>query len=358
MLKIILIIPTLKQGGAERVMSELANEWAKTGDNDVHLILLTAGDLFYSLNDRVVVHRLGFENRNLLDKVKSEFQIFFRLRKLLKSLNPDFILSFMIKYNIFTLLASTFLNSRVFVSDRSNPQKKVPFLLSLLQKVTYKYATGIIAQTTLAKNVLEKSTKNKNVRVIPNPLRNVKLYPHLQRRKAIINVGRLIDAKGQAYLLQSFSKLSDKSWELIILGEGPLREELTNMTKELSIEGRVSMPGSKTNVDEWLAISSIFAFPSISEGFPNALVEAMAAGLPCVSFDCDAGPRDIIQNNKNGYLVNLKDTDLFKDKLEMLIKNDELRDGIGKEALSIRDSLEVEKIAMDYLTFCLGKKLK
>ena len=116
----------MEQGGAERVMSELANYYALCNIN-VHLVLLTGAKDFYVLHDSITIHRLGFLNKGKFSKVKAEILTLFKLRTLIKKENPEFILSFMEKYNIFTLLASSFLNKKVFVSDRSNPLKKRTF---------------------------------------------------------------------------------------------------------------------------------------------------------------------------------------------------------------------------------------
>jgi GalNAc-alpha-(1->4)-GalNAc-alpha-(1->3)-diNAcBac-PP-undecaprenol alpha-1,4-N-acetyl-D-galactosaminyltransferase len=176
-MKIVLIIPTLNSGGAERVMSELANEFSLK-NNEVHLVLLVKSTQFFTVDGSITIHELGFENRNVLYKIYDELKTFIRLRGLIKRERPDIVLSFMPKYNVFTLLASRFLNLRVFVSDRNNPKKAIPFFINFLRNRTYKYATGIVAQTKVAKEILEETTKNNNIRVIPNPIRKVVNYPN------------------------------------------------------------------------------------------------------------------------------------------------------------------------------------
>ena len=349
-MKIFLVIPTLVQGGAERVISELANQFSQQGV-EVHLTLLAKAEDFYSIDSNVIVHRLGFVNNGRVQKVVSEIKTFLKLRKLFKEHKPDAVLSFMDKYNVFTILASRFLDLRVFVSDRSNPNLKLSRSLSALKKLTYRHATGIIAQTSLAKDILEHFTGNKNIKVIPNPVKEVQLYPDLVRENIIINVGRLVPEKGQKYLLQSFSNLNLDDWRLVILGDGPLRPELEKQVLELGLEGKVIMPGSVNNVDEWLAKAKIFAFSSISEGFPNALVEAMAAGLPCVSFDCDAGPRDIIENDVNGFLIETNNIDELVDRILILISNSSLENKFSLNSLKVRDKYNVESIGSEYIEF-------
>lgn len=352
-MRIFLIIPTLRQGGAERVMSEFANEFSNQ-NYEVHLVLLGNAEDFYKITTSVTIHRLGFVNRGRLRKLIDEIKIFCKLRTLLSDYRPDAVLSFMTKYNIFTILAGSFLNLRIFISDRSNPLKKIPFYLSILQILTYRNATGIIAQTQLAQNVLKKRTGHRNIKVIPNPIKQVELFPEIKREKIILNVGRMVPEKGQKYLLEAFSKLKEKDWELVILGDGPLRNELEEQAKLLGITKNLHMPGTINNIDEWLAKSSIFAFPSVSEGFPNALAEAMSAGLSCVSFNCEAGVKDIIQHGKNGFLVNVRDIDALSVILKKMMDDKVLRDEIGLSASTIKRNLSLDRISREYLFFIVN----
>lgn len=351
MMKIILVIPTLKQGGAERVMSELANEFTKKG-HDVHLCLLVGGEHFYLLESRVKVYKLGFENKGILSRLGSAIKVIFKLRALLKSIKPDFVLSFMCKYNPYTIVAASFLNLNIYVSDRSNPRKIWSKSIALPRKYTYRFASGIIAQTSLAKELIQKETGNRNISVISNPLKEVLDYPDMERKNIILNVGRLVPEKGQKFLLDAFSKIDSDNWELVILGNGPLLHDLKQQAKMLGIDHKVKFKGTVDNVDKWLARSSIFAFTSLSEGFPNALVEAMAAGLPCVSFDCDAGPRDLIVDGKNGYLINIKDVSSLTKRLEQLVGNSDLRLELSVAAKKVVVDLNAKQISNQYLEFC------
>ncbi len=352
-MKISLIIPTMKQGGAERVMSELINNWAISG-NDVTLILLVKCKHFYMIHENVKIIELGFENKGKINKIKNEIKLFFTLRNLLNDLSSDFVLSFMEKYNIFTLLATRGLNQRVYISDRSNPNSKVPFMIKHLRRLTYKYADGIVAQTILAKEVLERETKNSNILVIPNPLKDVKRFVNVAREKIIINVGRLHPLKGQTNLLDIFSKANLPEWRMVFLGDGALLDDLKRKVKTLQMEKSVEFLGEVKDVDLWLAKASIFAFTSLSEGFPNALAEAMSAGVACISFDCETGPSELINNGKNGFLIPIDREELFIEKLKLLATDKYLRDSMSDEAKSINENLKIEIIAEKYLSFCLS----
>ena len=301
-LKIMLIASSLKQGGAERILSELANQWALE-NHEVHLVVLFDMPHFYKLHKNVIVHELGFKNLGFFQKIYSESTVFIKLRRLLKKENPRFVLSFLTLYNALTILASRFLNLKVYVSERDNLKITPPISLDILRRSTYPFATGIIAQTEDAKTILAKTFRSDKIQVIPNPIRKIQEDSTIKKENIILNVGRLVTEKGQEYLIESFSNIKDTSWNLVILGEGPLKEDLEAQVESLGIQDRVHLLRAVQNIEEWLRKASIFAFPSISEGFPNALLEAMSAGLPCVSFDCDSGPRDVIENGENGFLV-------------------------------------------------------
>lgn len=356
-MKIFLVIPTLKQGGAERVMSELANQFAYNDALEVHLVLLAKSNDFYNVDDDVIIHRLGFENKNKLKKIFSELSTFKNLRELLIAYRPDAVLSFMEKYNSFTILASAFLGLRIFVSDRSNPLKKIQCSTGILRKLTYKYATGIIAQTQFAKDVLAAKTKNKNIRVIPNPVKEIRNYPDIAKEKLILNVGRLVPEKGQKYLIEAFSRIKEKGeWKVIFLGDGPLRGELEEQTKIHGLDKQIKFLGAVNNIDEWLSRASIFVFPSISEGFPNALAESMSAGLPCISFDCNAGPRELIKNAVNGYLIEVGAIDDLAIYMKNLMHDEDKRKQLGQEAVNVKNKLLNSSIGDEYLKFMINKK--
>jgi len=349
-MKISLIIPTLNQGGAERVMSELGNQFHEMG-HQVSFVLLVNGEDFYNIHPAIEIHRLGFSNSGRLNKIFNEAKLFLSLRKLLKKESPDTVLSFGDKFNVFTILASRNLNLKVFVSDRSNPNKIIPRLTGFLRKKTYPYATGIIAQTSLAKQVLLKKTNHQNIKVIPNPLKSILIEKKVVKEKIILSIGRLVPEKGQIFLIRALSKLDNQDWKVVILGDGLLKNDLEYEAKNLGVESRLVMPGAVKNVDEWLARASIFVLPSISEGFPNSLVEAMAAGLPVVSFDCNAGPRDIINNNQNGFLIPLKAVEPLAEKIDELIRNPSLREELGRNAKEVNRAFEKRTIASLYLNF-------
>lgn len=352
MSKIVLVIPTLMQGGAERVISILANEWAKKG-HEVTLVLLVKSSKFYELDQRVNCVQFDLDvTHGTFKKALGYGKLLLQIRKQIKKCKPDFVLSFLDQYNILTLLATRFLKVKVFISDRANPYEKIAGSIEFLKKKVYKFSDGIIAQTSLAKEVLSAKTKHKNIRIIPNPVFIHTVNNKVEKENIILSVGRLVREKAQHFLLDMISEIDEPGWKLVILGDGPLRDQLEEKIKHLNIADKVILKGQVSEVGEWLEKSSIFVFSSISEGFPNALVEAMAVGLPCVSFDCDAGPKDVIINNQNGILIPVGDVEALTRNVTDLIRNKNLRTSISEEALKIGADLNASEIAQKYFNFC------
>lgn len=349
-MKIALIIPTLSLGGAERIMSQLATEFANRGHH-VDLILLAKSKRFFSVSEEVNIIEMGFENKGFVRKKLSEFSVFMKLQRYFHMNKPEVAMSFMEKYNLLTILTSLFTSTKIFVSDRSNPLKKQPFAIELGRSLLYRFADGIISQTELSRDVLFRKTTHRNIKVIANPVKDFKDFSGIKKEKIILNSGRLVNEKGQKLLIDAFSLVDRKDWKLVILGDGYLKSELESRVSELELSERVILKGSVDDVEKWLGKASIFAFSSISEGYPNALLEAMSVGLPCVSFDCNAGPRDLIKHGENGFLVLEGDVKEFAKYLTILIDDEVKRNSIGKVAIKIKERHQLGQIATEYLDF-------
>ena len=145
-------------------------------------------------------------------------------------------------------------------------------------------------------------------------------------------------------MIRAFSHLGNKDWKLTIIGEGSERNNLEKLIYDLKLEDYISMPGRTKAIEKWYQKSSIFVLSSRNEGFGNVLCEAMAYGCACVSFDCIAGPNEIITDKIDGYLVRNGDINALSEKMDFLINTPEERRGIGKEAMKIRDRLNIDSI--------------
>lgn len=357
-IKICLIIPSLRNGGSERVMSELANHWCLKKNIEIYLILLTNQEQFYTLNPLVnVITPNRNYNSNILSKMVYKAWTLSYIRFSCNRVSPDVVLSFSERYNNIVLLSLLRTEFRVFVSDRNNPYMNIGKIHKFLRNKLYKNASGIIAQTETAKKVLSKNTRNKNIKVIPNPLREISNISEVKKgknKKIILNVGRNVSQKNQLELLDIFSRTNYKEWELKILGNGPLRASLIQKVQKLNLQKNVQILEFNKNIDIFYSEASIFAFSSLFEGFPNALNEAMAHGLPSISYDCPTGPSDIIKDRVNGMLVDLNDRNQFVEKLNILMESEELRNAYSNEAKKVKEKYSLKIITDKYLKFILG----
>ncbi len=185
-----------------------------------------------------------------------------------------------------------------------------------------------------------------NVIAIPNPSSFHCETPSTQEHKRIISVGRLSLPKNYASLIRAYRIVADKhpDWTLVIYGEGEEKVALQTLIEELKLEKHVFLKGYTNNVQNAMSQSSIFVLSSIFEGFGLVIVEAMSCGLPVVSFDCPCGPKDIITEGEDGYLVPINNEEVLAEKISLLIEDEELRKDMGKEAIMKAKQYNVNNI--------------
>lgn len=351
-MKVLMIIPSLGSGGAERVLSGLANDWTVKNKCKIELVILMNSEDFYQINSKIKIHRLNY-NPGGIFKIIKLLILLFKLRLLIKAIKPDICLSFIKESNILTILATRWLKFKVIISERNSPLAPISSLYKTIRKYLYTRADGLIVQTQEYKDFVLREIGFVNQEIIPNPVRNIHCLNE-NREKIIINIGRLIPVKGQSYLLEAFARCKNADdWSLVILGEGILKQDLIAQAKKLGIDQRVIFVGATKEVDQWLCRSSIFAFTSTSEGFPNALAEAMSASLPCISFNCVTGPKELIQDNINGFLIKVGDINNLVIRLEALIDSEQLRYSLGLNAKKTTELLEFNSISERYFSFLL-----
>lgn len=349
--RIALVIPTLTAGGAERVISVLANNFARKKGYEIHVILLVGGTIFYDLSSSIQVHNPPFFYKNY-SRLIFTIKLSSYLRERLKNINPDYILSFEGRYNSFVLMNSIGLSSKCFISDRSSPLVSHGRFIDIYNKMFYPKAYGIIAQTNFARKKMIQRIGHKNSVVIGNPIKTIDSDEQMQRKNIVLNVGRFIPTKHQDYLVRYFAEIDTTGWELWFLGEGETLESVKQLAKDLRIDSKVKFLGNQKNVNDYYLQSKIFAFTTSSEGFPNALGEAMGAGCACISFDCVAGPSDLITNNLDGILIKNFDHDSFKNRLAELINSEYKVKYLGKNAKQkIANNYNEESISNKYFEF-------
>lgn len=320
----------------ERVMSEIAWDFSKRKNVELHLIMFGRNrDVFYDIPQNMIIHKPSFE---YTPKHRTLFTIrtVRYIRSELKRIKPDSVLSLGNYWNSLVLLSTIGTGIPVYVSDRSKPDKDMGRMQNWLRVKLYPHAAGVIAQTKKAEETYHKMYSHNNMTIIGNPIRNINIDSSISREKIILSVGRLINTKHYDRLINVFAKINDPEWKLYIVGGDALKlnnsEKYRKQVEALGFQGRVILTGMQKNVDEYLGRSSIFVFPSSSEGFPNVIGEAMTAGIPVVSYDCMAGPSDMIEDGINGYLVPVFDDEMMKLRLQELMNSEQLRVDMGKRA--------------------------
>lgn len=340
----------------ERVMSEIAMNFSLKSNIESHIVLYdNLREIFYHLPENVIIHTPSFRFNNKL-RLYFTLKTLFFLRNTIRKIKPASVLSLGEYWNSFVLLSLLGLNYPVFVSDRSQPDKSLGIFHNLLRHLLYRTAKGLIFQTEKAKDIYLSKLKHPNVAVIGNPIRQFDSSPPPKKReKLVLMVGRLIRTKNQDTLIEIFAKINHPDWKLVIVGYDHLKQHhlvrLKRLAEELNVEKKVIFLDKTDNVEEIYSRSSIFAFTSSSEGFPNAIGEAMAAGLPVVAFDCIAGPSEMVIDGRTGFLVPMFDYDLFELRLSQLMNDENLREIFGANAREHIRTFSPDKICLAFYEF-------
>lgn len=353
-MKILCLIHKFDYSGAPKMMAWLANHLNQMGNN-VYLVVLFSSDFEQTLDRNI--HYIPLDvNRGKNRIYRNTIQMCHLIKKIknvVDDIEPACIVSFLDASGYFISLINHFFwkkrNIRLVISERGNPYL-YSGLSGFVKKRCMRYADVIVFQTYGAKRYFDKEIQSKSV-VIPNPVISVKEYNPSsfdKRKNQIVTAGRLfIKQKRQDLLLEAYKIVREKhpEQELIIYGDG---EDYDNIQKMISTQqiDNVSLPGSVQNVKEIIKDSKIFVLTSDYEGIPNALIEAMEVGLPCVATDCEpGGVRELIEDGKNGFVVPRNDPKALASKINILLESPELSNTFSQEAIKIKEVFSEEKIA-------------
>jgi glycosyltransferase involved in cell wall biosynthesis len=321
--KIVLVLPGLGHGGAERVGSQLATAFTNLGHQVLVLAMDSGEEDFFTIEAPTQLVHLGLSapSQNFAQALRRNWQRAQRLRQVFQEQQPDFIIGFTARVNVLCALASRGLASKVILSERSYPPgMPLGRAWEVLRRWSYSRADVVVAQTQVAAQWLSSNTSAKQVLIIPNGISvdvDTKAQPIAPaslvapEQKLLLAVGRLVKEKAFLRLVHAMRELSAQypQWQLVILGEGPLRQELEAASQNLPIY----LPGVVGNLSQWYRRADLFALSSSVEGFPNSLLEALDHGCPVVATNCNAGPADLVQYGINGYLVPSTDVELGVD---------------------------------------------
>ena len=339
---ILFLIASIGGGGAERVGTCLVSEFSK--NHNVYLMYFNFKENTYPVSPNV--HLIPFFvtseiKKEFYPKVKDSNMVrILEIGKIRRRYNIDITISFLFSPNTFNIKAEG--GGIKILSERNDPMAKGD---SYFQEMTsaYEKADKVVFQTNYARNQFSSEIKKKGI-IIPNPI-CVSCLANKVPKKKIVAVGRLVEQKNHELLIRAFAIFHKihKEYYLNIYGDGPLLDQLKILVYDLFLQNYVNFKGFCDNVHEKIKDAEIFVLSSNFEGMPNALMEAMMMGLPCISTNCSSLP-EIIDNEKNGILVEKNDVSGLARAMLRLSEDEVLREKIRKNAIRKSEEWKLDKI--------------
>ncbi|MBD5456692.1 MAG: glycosyltransferase family 4 protein [Lachnospiraceae bacterium] len=367
MLKILFHLNCFEQGGAERVVSNLANQFVQ---EDYEIIAATEwqGENEFQLDRRVKRVHVGLkkqdEGKGRIAKIRLRFRY---LRDLIKEEKPDIVIAFTRRPNYRALISSFGTGVPVITAVRQDPRSYYNTLADkILIPLLYPKAAGCVFQTREQMKYFPKGLQKRS-EIILNPVNDKYLnVPAPEKKeKLVVQSGRLVEFKNQAMLLEAFLRVHEKhpDYTLKIYGEDSFdgtKERLEKIIRENHAESYITLMGGSDELEKELPKAEVYAFSSDYEGMPNALLEAMALGMSVVATDCPCGgPRTVIMNEENGLLIPVGDKEAMADGISRLIEDKEFADKLGSNARKISGRIEGKTILEQWKTYIekiIGKR--
>lgn len=336
-------------GGAQRVCYNLTNWIINNTDATVHLIICSGR----AVKDEYDLNRISYSivSGGLFTKIVG-------IRRVLKQIKPDVLVTMGTPGALFDVPAYVGLGIKHVISERNDPAHFGGRTITrIISRLLMRKADGYVFQTKDAQAFYGGDMAKRSV-IIANPLFIGDDAPAIQfaekREKTIVTTGRLNKQKNHPLLISAFKRIVEEfpDYKLIIYGEGPERQNDEMLIQKLGLQERVLLPGTISDVPEKIYKSSLYILPSDFEGMPNALMEAMALGLPCISTDCPCGgPKELIKNDINGILVPVGDEDALANAMRKILSDEKFAAEIGKNAMNIREELSMDKICKKWYEY-------
>lgn len=333
-------------GGAERQIIMLANAMAEKG-HDVHLIILVENKSQYKKSKNLKIYDLSEIELKKGNKIINRF---LALKKVLRIIKPDISVHYWFQSVYFCAMMAKSITGRVIYSERGDPgDSEYRGLLGLVRRISLKKVDGFVFQSKGAQEYFNNTVINKSIVISNSVHKDIRKYksPCLYREKKIVNIGRLDSQKNQKLLINSFAAVLEKypDYILEIYGEGKLKEDLEKQIENLNLQNKVFLKGVVKGILNSIYNASLFILSSDFEGMPNALMEAMALGIPSISTDCrPGGAREIINNGEDGFIVPIQDEKLLKEKILWCLSHKKEIEEMANKAFVNMKRFEAERI--------------
>lgn len=359
MKKIAFYISSLKRGGAERVLANLARYFYREG-YQVLMVTTRREKTEYGIPEGIIRRISEPAPEELKGGRIANFRMrFCKLRNIWKEEKPDVILSFIGKNNMMAILTSRGLSIPVAVSVRGEPTEEYYNKgLRLMARQLFRLADGVVLQTQRSRAFFPEGVQKKAV-ILKNPV-----HPDFfrqpfegEREKTIVAVGRVDENKNQEMLVRAFAGIAADfpEYQLLIYGEGEKRRELQRLAEETGLKKRILLPGNVEHVEEVIYKARVFVLPSNTEGMPNTLIEAMLLGITVIATDCPCGgPAELITHGENGLLVPVGDVEEMKRSLRKVLEDPGEADRLGRNAARIRELYREEAVYGSWKTYLEG----
>lgn len=358
----------LEQGGAERVVSNLANQFADEG-YEVLIATEWYGENEFSVKDSVRRIHVGLKKEDVKKNRMIQFLLRVKyLRQFMKEEKPDILIAFAQRANYRALMASPGTKVPVMISIRTDPIGHYDAWSDKLQiPLLFPRAAGCVFQTE-GQRAFFAPFLQKNSKVILNPLNDkyIGVPEPEKRKKEVVQSGRLVDFKNQPMLLRAFVEVHRKHPDYVLKIYGGdsfdgTKEILESIIAEHHAQDYIRLMGASDTLEKDLTDAAVYAFSSDWEGLPNALLEAMALGLPIVATDCPCGgPRTVMEDGVNGLLIPIKDQKALEDGINRLIEQPEYAEKLGRQARKIAEIANARAIFEQWQDFiediCSGRK--
>lgn len=332
-------------GGMERVSIVIANELAKNEDNKVFYVSRVAGVPFFPLSEKVQLITLSSRTEENL--YLNWFKYVWKVSRIVRKYKIEKWIDVGSNMSLVSVPAKLLSHFDLYTWEHFNlTYVWNPITTPIARWLACHYAQKVVVLTQTDQKRFEDKFHTSNIVCIPNPVTISKVDKNIYKEKIVLAVGRLSYQKGYDMMLDIWktTKCKDNGWRLVIIGGGELEKGLKQQVSDLNLSNSVSLIEPTKNVEDWYAKASLFIMTSRWEGLPLVLIEAISVGLPIISFDCETGPRDIVQNNYNGYLVDCFMTSDFSSKIDYICENLELRAEFSKNAISLSKKFNMASI--------------